>query len=157
MPKAASRLQSRRSCRTLGPGSGRLHHYKVRTKYSISGSAFYGVPVRHIAHKRWRLLVAPRESVRGAVRGAATRECLLHASSAKSAQRRIRKRLVAAYVRRFGFDEFVSRFIASRIASRKKSNWLPGGYASWREQIFGRVPERDDWPPLPKKPPNAET
>ena len=66
-------------------------------------SRFYGQPLRYTNHKPWRLATLPKERVRGAIRGAANRERLLHPSPARAIQRRIRYRLIAAYRRRFGF------------------------------------------------------
>jgi len=63
-------------------------------------SRFYGLPNRHPSHKPWRLQIKSREALRGAIRGAAARERLLYPSQAKAMQRRIRLRLVAAYIRR---------------------------------------------------------
>src|SRR5689334_6679098 len=99
-------------------------------------SSFYGLPHRHLSHKPWRLLNKSREAVRGAVRGAAARERLLHPSASKAAQRRIRLRLVEFYIRRFGEDDFAHKFKAPRLAPRSRSNWLPGGYAWWRDRIL---------------------
>ena len=113
------------------------HGFEMHIRSSISGSRFRGTPGRYASQKHWRLLVKPRETIRGLIRGAAARETLLHPSPAKSAQRRIRRRLVAAYVRRFGADEFSIRFSSTRIAPRKRSHWLPGGYAWWRERALG--------------------
>jgi hypothetical protein len=55
-------------------------------------------------------------------------------------------RLVAAYLRRFGADEFAQRFNIPRIPPRERSNWLPGGYAWWRERLLGRIPQSRNWP-----------
>ena len=109
---------------------------------AMPSSRFYGHPQRHLSHKPWRLQSRPRESVRGAIRGAASRERLLHPSPAKAAQRRIRVRLVTAYIRRFGRDEFSSKYSSTKLAPVQRSNWLPGGYAWWRERILGRLPSR---------------
>jgi hypothetical protein len=95
---------------------------------------FYGYPRTHLSHKPWHLRTAPRETVRGAIRGAAARERLLYPSPAKAAQRRIRLRLVAAYVRRFGTDEFALQFGEPKMPPQARSNWLPNGYAWWRER-----------------------
>ncbi len=104
-------------------------------------SLFYGLPNRHPSHMPWRLQHKSRDAVRGAIRGAAALECLLHPSQAKAMQRRIRVRLVGAYIRRFGMDEFSVKFSASKVVSQSTNNWLRSGYAWWRERIFGRVPE----------------
>jgi hypothetical protein len=56
----------------------------------------------------------------GAIPGAAARETLLYPSQAKAAQRKIRLRLVAAYVHRFGSDEFSAQFSHPRMQSRGK-------------------------------------
>jgi len=96
---------------------------------------FYGHPLRHLNHKPWRLQHAPRETVRGAIRGAAARERRLFPSPAKLAQRRLRLRLVAAYVKRFGHDEFVTQFGQARAQPRGRNSWLPGGFAWWRERF----------------------
>lgn len=108
----------------------------------LYGSKFYGLPNRHVDHKPWRLQSRTREGVRGAIRGAVIRERLLHPSSAKALQRRIRLRLLAAYVRRFGHDEFSIQLGVPRIARKRTSNWLSRGYAWWRDRIFGRKPAR---------------
>jgi hypothetical protein len=105
-------------------------------------SQFYGIPHRHINHKPWRLARLSQEGVRGAIRGAASRERLLHSSSAKAVQRRIRFRLLAAYRRRFGEDSFVRDMAAPRFSTRAARFWLPSGYAWWKERLFGRVPQR---------------
>ena len=123
----------------------------MQKRRSISGSRFYGKPLRQPMHRTWRLNSALQERVRGAIRGAAARESLLHPSPSKSAQRRIRKRLVAAYIRRFGTDAFVIRFCAERFPAGKAGNWLPSGYAWWRERALGRVPQRGAWPTEPKE------
>ena len=100
-------------------------------------SRFYGLPFRHVSQKPWRLQIKPQEIVRGVVRGAAARERLLHPSSAKAAQRRLRVRLVAAYVRRFGMDAFALKFSVPKVEPQRRSNWLSGGYAWWRDRIPG--------------------
>jgi len=105
-------------------------------------SRFFGKALRHRGHKPWRMSHVPRENARGAIRGAAARERALHPSPAKAVQRRIRLRLVAAYIRRFGTDDFALKFSSARIAPLARSNWLPGGYAWWRERLFGRLPLR---------------
>jgi len=105
-------------------------------------SSFYGLPHRHLSHKPWRLQGNSRETVRGAVRGAAARERLLHPSASKWAQRRTRLRLIQVYIRRFGEDEFALKFKAARLPPRPRANWLPGGYASWRERILEQKPQR---------------
>lgn len=97
---------------------------------------FYGLPSTHLNHKPWRLKTLPRESVRGVIRGAATREQLLYPSPAKAVQRKIRQRLVAAYMRRFGVDDFSKKFNVPKMPSRQRGNWLPGGYAYFRERIY---------------------
>jgi len=97
---------------------------------------FYAYPLSHLNHKPWRLAKIPRETFRGAIRGAAARERLLYPSPAKAAQRKIRQRLVATYVRRFGPDEFAAQFSHEKMQPQAaSSNWLPGGYAYWRERI----------------------
>ncbi len=96
---------------------------------------FYGYPRRQRNQMPWRFQHAPRETVRGAIRGVAARERLLFPSPAKSAQRRRRLRLVAAYVRRFGHDEFVAQYAHARLSAPRSSNWLPGGFAWWRERL----------------------
>ena len=98
-------------------------------------SRFYRIPFRHLSQKPWRLQFKPRETVRGVVRGAAARERLLHPSPAKAAQRRLRVRLVAAYIRRFGMDDFALKFNVQKVEPQRRSNWLSGGYASWRDRI----------------------
>jgi len=113
---------------------------------SPSGSRFNGKPLRHIGHKPYRLALASLESFRGKIRGAASREWLLHPSPAKSAQRRIRKRLLVAYERRFGADTFSQRFNLHRMPSRPRSNWLSGGYAWWRERLLNRRGTASEWP-----------
>jgi hypothetical protein len=105
-------------------------------------SRFYGLPQRHINHKPWRLANLPQERVRGAIRGAASRERLLHPSPAKALQRRIRFRLLAAYRRRFGEDSFVLAMSAPKFRTRAARFWLPSGYAWWKERLLGRFPQR---------------
>lgn len=105
-------------------------------------SQFYGRPLRHINHKPWRLALLPQERVRGAIRGAANRERLLHPSSTKSVQRRIRFRLLAAYRRRFGHDPFVSALSVPRFKVNATRFWLPSGYAWWKERLLGQLPQR---------------
>ena len=105
-------------------------------------SQFYGRPLRHANHKPWRLARLAQERVRGAIRGAANRERLLHPSSAKSTQRRIRFRLLAAYRLRFGNDEFVSALSVPRFKAKAIRFWLPAGYAWWKERLFGQRPQR---------------
>ena len=95
---------------------------------------FYGWPSKHIGHQPWRIASANRESVRGVIRGAAARERSLHPSAAKAMQRRTRVRLVVAYVRRFGLDEFIQSFMVPKIALKPAANWLSNGYAWWRER-----------------------
>ena len=129
----------------------------MQKRRSVSGSRFYGRPLRHPLHQTFCLNSGAQETVRGAIRGAAAREALLHPSPAKAAQRRIRKRLVAAYIRRFGLDAFVIHFSAKRIPVRKAGNWLASGYAWWRERALGHVPQRDAWPPEPKEASDAGT
>lgn len=111
-------------------------------RFPVPASRFYGLPLRHRSHKPWQLQSKSRENVRGAIRGAATRERLLHPSSAKAMQRRIRLRLVAAYVHRFGLDEFAAKLSTPKVTPRQRGNWLPAGYAWWRERIFGWKPQR---------------
>ena len=115
----------------------RQHHLT-----SMQRHGFHGYPLRHLNHKPWRLQHAPRETVRGAIRGASARERLLFPSPAKSAQRRLRLRLVTAYVKRFGHDEFVSQYGQARVQPRGPNNWLPGGFAWWRER-FTRKPQSE--------------
>jgi hypothetical protein len=112
------------------------------TRAPVPASKFRGRPRRHLNHKPWRLRKLPREYLRGAIRGAAARERLLHPSAARQMQRRIRLRLVRAYELRFGRDAFVTKFAIAKIAPLPRSNWLAGGYAWWRERIFGRRPAR---------------
>jgi len=95
---------------------------------------FYGFPLAHLNHKPWRLRTIPKESVRGTIRGAAARESLLFPSPAKATQRKIRQRLVTAYIRRFGVDEFSEQFSVARFPPQIQSNWLPGGYGHWRDR-----------------------
>jgi hypothetical protein len=113
-----------------------------RSNMRIRG--FYAYPLPNRNHKPWRLAKIPRETFRGAIRGAAARERLIYPSPAKAAQRKIRRRLVAAYVRRFGVDDFAVQFSHARIQIRARSNWLPGGYAWWRERIKSS-PHRARW------------
>jgi len=94
----------------------------------------YGQARGHCDHKPWRLAKIKRERFRGAIRGAAVRERRLYPSPAKSQQRKIRQRLVGAYIRRFGLDEFAVSFSRDRMELPAQSNWLPNGYAWWRER-----------------------
>jgi hypothetical protein len=105
-------------------------------------SRFYGRIARHASHKPWRLAHMPQESVRGAIRGAANRERLLHPSPAKAVQRRVRFRLLAAYRSRFGVDAFYNSLSVPRFKQRVAQFWLPGGYAWWKERLLGRRPQR---------------
>jgi hypothetical protein len=50
---------------------------------------------------------------------------------------------VAAYVRRFGIDEFSLQFTGAKLDVRRRSSWLAGGYAWWRERIFGHRAQRN--------------
>lgn len=105
-------------------------------------SQFYGHPLRHASHKPWRLALLSQERVRGAIRGAANRERLLHPSSSKSTQRRIRLRLVAVYCRRFGRDPFSDALSVRRFKAKAIRFWLPSGYAWWKERLLGQMPQR---------------
>jgi hypothetical protein len=104
---------------------------------------FYACPLPQLNHKPWRLARIPRENFRGAIRGAAARERLLYPSPAKAMQRKIRRRLVTAYVRRFGPDEFAAQFGEAKIQAQPRSNWLPNGYAWWRERIKSAGVQRE--------------
>jgi hypothetical protein len=105
-------------------------------------SRFYAYVLKDVRHNWWHLTMSSKEATRGIVRGAAHRERLLHPSAAKSMQRLRRKRLVAAYIRRFGEDSFGSSLSVDRFAKRHPSFWLHGGYAWWRERLLGRHPMR---------------
>src|SRR5688572_1817876 len=97
---------------------------------------FYGKPSRHLNQQPWRMRSLPRENVRGVVRGAAARERLLFPSPAKALQRKRCKLFVAAYARRFGKDEFAVKFSVAKISSMPGGNWLPGGYAWFRDHRY---------------------
>lgn len=112
------------------------------SRVPVPASKFSGRPRRHLNHKPWRIRIIFREFLRGAIRGAAARERLLHPSAARRMQRRIRHRLVRAYELRFGHDAFVDKFAVAKVAPLPRSNWLPGGYAWWRERIFDLHPAR---------------
>ena len=105
-------------------------------------SRFYAHATRRREHKPGWLVRESKERVRGAIRGAAQRERLLHPSPAKSMQRRIRFRLLEAYGRRFGEDEFFQALGRKRFAVRALRFWLPGGYAWWKERALGQRPTR---------------
>ncbi|MBI5334167.1 MAG: hypothetical protein HZB72_06200 [Burkholderiales bacterium] len=99
-------------------------------------SRFFGLPSRQVCAVSWRLGMKRQEAVRGLIRGVAARERLLHPSAARAMQRRIRLRLVRAYVRRFGDDAFAAVYGARRLARPSVRRWLTRGYAHWR----GRYP-----------------
>ena len=81
---------------------------------------------------RWRVLAEGKEGLRGLIRGATVRERGLVPGPIRSRQRRLRHRLVAVYLRRFGRDDFVASLNLAKLGRPPRRNWLPRGYAHWR-------------------------
>jgi hypothetical protein len=105
-------------------------------------SKFYAAALKQPNYQQGRLRRMAKEQVRGAVRGAAHRERLLHPSPGKAIQRRTRVRLLAAYIQRFGEDEFSASLGQSRFKKHAPRFWLATGYARWKERMLGKKPHR---------------
>ena len=129
-----------RLARTLG--RTKIAHRRFPPNFRMLVSKFHAQPIKRRNHQQGRLSRLPKEQVRGAIRGAAHRERLLHPSPAKSIQRRTRFRLLAAYVHRFGQDEFSTSLGQPRFEKFATLFWLPTGYAWWKERVFGKKLKR---------------
>ena len=84
---------------------------------------------------------AQRASTRGASRRRASRATSSPVVG-KIHARRIRFRFLAAYVRRFGQDEFSSSLGQPRFEKYTTVFWLHTGYAYWKERVLGKKPKR---------------
>lgn len=89
-----------------------------------------------LRHKQWFVQSRPQKWLQGAIRGIEVRERVLEHSLRGWRFRRTRKRLLAVYYSRFGEDTFYRYHVALKLPVRAKSNWLPNGYAHWRERII---------------------
>ena len=76
-----------------------------------------------------------QESIRGVIRGVCFRERALYPSPAKSAQRRLRKRLLSSYRRRFGEDDFYTERLVDKLPKLHRQAWLERKYATWRPRL----------------------
>ena len=84
---------------------------------------------------RWYTFHAPKESLRGVIRGVCFRERALFQSPSKAIQRRLRKRLIHTYFKRFGADDFYAERAVERLPKLHRQKWLKGGYAKWRDRL----------------------
>lgn len=98
-------------------------------KYLFSTAKF-----GELQHKRWRVVAAPKENLRGLIRGAMFRERSLVPGSARSMLRRRRLRLLSIYRSRFGEDQFYQERVISKLGLPARKSWLPSGYANWRSR-----------------------
>ena len=88
-----------------------------------------------LRYKHWRVMAAPKENLRGLIRGASIRERGLVPGTIRSRMRRLKDRLLQIYAIRFGKDEFYEQRTLLRLGKPPRSNWLVGGYAYWRDRI----------------------
>ncbi len=91
-----------------------------------------------LGHKHWRVMGAPKENVRGLIRGASIRERGLIPGAVRSRMRRLRFRLLQMYAFRFGKDEFYEERSIARVGRPPRSKWFASGYAYWRDR-YGRA------------------
>jgi hypothetical protein len=76
----------------------------------------------------------PQSSLQSVIRGTLLRE-LRASPEKKRAIRRIRARLIAIYVTRFGQDVFEGKILKTVIPRHARDFWLERGYAYWRNRL----------------------
>lgn len=99
----------------------------IARKYRYT-TASYGE--RH--HMSWYVAQARRETLRGLIRGCATREQGLIPGPVRTRIRRRRLRLLAVYARRFGEDAFFRERNRARAGRLARPTWLGRAFATWR-------------------------